>query len=155
MAFSFTVSAVIPASPEAIYDAWLDGKQHALMTGGGPASASKRVGGSFTAWDGYISGRNLELKPGKRILQSWRSTEFAAVDPDSTIDVTLKKTARGTRVTLRHANVPDGQDGYKTGWRDFYFAPMKSYFAGLAKAAPKRRARKPAKAARARTKKAR
>jgi len=128
MTFAFTVSAVIPATAQDIYDAWLDGKRHARMTGTDNASASARVGGRFTAWDGYINGRNLKLVPGRRIVQAWRTTEFSDSDPDSQIEVTLAKTARGTRVTLRHSNVPDGQTGYKSGWVQFYFEPMKTYF---------------------------
>jgi activator of HSP90 ATPase len=126
----FTVSATIPASPREIYDAWLDGRRHSAMTGA-RATASTRVGGRFSAWDGYASGRNLELDPGRRIVQSWRTTDFAASDPDSTVTVTLAPATGGTKVTLVHAGLTgDGAD-YKTGWRDYYFTPMKAYFAGL------------------------
>ena len=71
MTLEFTVSAIIPASPETIYEAWLDSDGHTKMTGS-PAHATANVGGAFDAWDGYISGKNLELKPGERIVQSWR-----------------------------------------------------------------------------------
>lgn len=133
MTFAFTVSATIPASPKAIYDAWLDGKRHGAMNGGGKATGSTKVGGKFTAWDGYIDGRNLELVPGKRIVQSWRTTQFTDKDADSQIAVTLAKVAGGTKLTLRHSNVPDGHDGYKSGWKTHYFAPMKAYFGAQAK----------------------
>ena len=63
------VTATIPASPKQIYDAWLNSKAHGKMTGS-KATASVKTGGKFTAWDNYISGKNLELIPGKRILQS-------------------------------------------------------------------------------------
>jgi uncharacterized protein YndB with AHSA1/START domain len=133
MTFAFTVSATIPASPTAIYEAWLDGKQHGKMNGGGKATASTRIGGKFTAWDGYINGTNIELVPAKRIVQSWRTTQFTDQDPDSRITITLAKAARGTKVTLRHANVPDGHDGYKSGWKSHYFEPMKAHFAAARK----------------------
>ena len=81
MSFKFTVSDIIPAKPRAIYDAWLDSKAHGLMSGG-KAKASAKVGAAFTAWDNYISGTNLELMRGKRIVQSWRSAEFAAGDQE-------------------------------------------------------------------------
>ena len=136
MTFAFTVSAVIPATPKQIFEAWLSGRQHSAMTGS-PASGSARVGGKFTAWDGYITARNLALTPGRRIVQAWRTTAFSDTDADSKIEVTLAKTARGTRVTLRHSDVPDGHDGYKSGWRDFYFEPMKTYFGAQAKASEK------------------
>ena len=56
---------------------------------GAKAKASKKVGAAFSAWDGYIVGKNVELVPGKRIVQSWRTSEFGPNDPDSTITVTL------------------------------------------------------------------
>jgi uncharacterized protein YndB with AHSA1/START domain len=129
MTFAFTVSATIPVSPKEIYDAWLDGKQHGSMNGGGKTTASTKIGGKFTAWDGYIAGKNLELVPGKRIVQSWRTTQFTDKDSDSQITVTLAKAPGGTKVTLRHSTVPDGHDGYKSGWKSHYFEPMKAYFA--------------------------
>ncbi|MGO9324602.1 MAG: SRPBCC domain-containing protein [Terracidiphilus sp.] len=134
MAHGFTVSATIPASPKAVYDAWLSSEGHAAMTGAG-AKVSARVGGAFTAWDGYISGKNLKLKPGKQIVQSWRTTEFAASDPDSQIEVLLEKARGGTKLTLHHTNIPGGQSDYKSGWRDCYFEPVKKYFKANAKPA--------------------
>lgn len=92
------------------------------------AKVSARVGGAFTAWDGYISGKNLKLVPGRRIVQSWRTTEFAAADPDSQIDVSLEPAPGGTKLTLHHTNVPDGHTTYRSGWRTCYFEPMKKYF---------------------------
>ena len=134
MSIQFTVSATIPATPKQVYDAWLSSKGHTQMTEAA-AKASARVGGAFTAWDGYISGKNLKLKPGKQIVQSWRTTEFAASDPDSQIEVLLEKAPRGTKLTLRHTNVPDGHTTYRTGWRTHYFEPMKKYFKAKAKPA--------------------
>jgi activator of HSP90 ATPase len=123
----FTVSDVIPASPQAIYDAWLDSRGHGKMTGA-KAKASTKVGGDFSASDGYATGKNLELEPGKRIVQSWRTTDFAASDPDSKITITLAPAGSGTKITLLHTRVPDGHEEVKVGWRDYYFEPMKEYF---------------------------
>jgi len=130
MSLAFSVSDVIPASPQAIYDAWLDSKGHADMTGGKPATCSTAVGGAFTVWDGYIVGRNLALAPGKRIVQSWRTRKFTAADPDSEIEVLLDPIGNATRVTVNHRNVPDGHTSYRDGgWQRSYFEPMKVYFA--------------------------
>ena len=123
------LSASFPVSPKRIYDAWLNGKEHGSMTGA-KATASIKIGGKFTAWDGYISGMNLELVPNKRILQSWRSTEFPKDHLDSYLLVKLEDVKGGTKVTLVHSEVPAGQGAsYKKGWKDFYFKPMKKYFA--------------------------
>jgi activator of HSP90 ATPase len=129
MTYSFQLAAEIPASPEAIYDAWLDSSGHSAMTGG-QASASNLVEAGFTAWDGYIRGRNLELVRGRRIVQSWRTSEFSDADPDSVLTLILTPTKAGAHLTLEHSNVPDGHKSYENGgWEDNYFAPMKRYFA--------------------------
>lgn len=131
MAFDFTVSDVVPASSRDVYDAWLDSTGHAAITGGQPARISAVEGGPFTVWNGYISGRNLALDPGRRIVQSWRTTKFAPADADSQIEVLLEPVPGGTRVTVRHTNVPDGHTSYRDGgWQKNYFAPMKRFFAG-------------------------
>jgi len=131
MAIAFTLSDIIPAAPRQIYDAWLDGGAHTAMTGSA-AAASATEGASFTAWGGYISGRNLTLEPDRRIVQSWRTTRFTADDPDSQIEVLLEPAADGTRVTLHHTNVPDGHTGYQSGgWQEHYFEPMKRYFGAM------------------------
>jgi activator of HSP90 ATPase len=134
MAHEFTVTATIPATPREVYDAWLSSKGHAAMTGSG-ARGSARLGGKFTAWDGYIMAKNLKLVPGKRIVQAWRTTEFSAADPDSQIEVSLEKAPGGTKLTLRHTKIPDGHTTYDSGWRDCYFEPMKAYFSDAKKKA--------------------
>ena len=129
MTYDFKLSCTLPATARAVYDAWLDSAAHGAMTGGA-AKIAKRVGGPYSAWDGYIAGKTLELIPGKRIVQSWRTSEFAAGDPNSTITVELEPTKGGTRLTLTHSGVPDGQTSYENGgWQDNYFTPMKAYFA--------------------------
>jgi len=127
MTQSFTVSDLIPASPEAIYKAWLDSEGHSNMTGS-PARASAQVGETFDAWDGYISGTNRELEPGKRILQAWRTTEFAPSDPDSRVEIIFEAAGGGTKITIHHSDLPEDGDQYLQGWIDYYFQPMKEYF---------------------------
>jgi len=122
------VIASIPASPKQIYDAWLSSKEHSKMTGS-KATSSAKLNGKFTAWDNYISGKNLELIPDKRILQSWRTTEFSKDDLDSHLLIKIEEVKDGSKVTLVHSEIPAGQSAaYKKGWSDFYFKPMKTYF---------------------------
>ncbi len=125
---AFTVTATITASPQTVYSAWLSSKGHTDMTGG-TAKCSAQAGGAFTAWDGYITGKNLELVAGEKIVQTWRTTEFLDDDPDSQIELTLAQSESGTKLTLKHTGIPAGQGGdYKSGWTEFYFTPMKAYF---------------------------
>ena len=129
MSYDFELNCDLPAPPEAVYAAWLSSEGHSAMTGG-EAEISDVVGAPYTAWDGYIEGRNLELVQFSRIVQSWRTSEFADSDADSTVTVELTPIKEGTRLTLSHLGAPDGQTSYEThGWRKFYFEPMKAYFA--------------------------
>jgi uncharacterized protein YndB with AHSA1/START domain len=130
MALSFTVSAEIPAPKEAIYEAWLDSKQHAAMTNTGEAVAGIKVGDKFMAHDGYITGTNKELVPYHKIVQIWRTVEFMDDEEDSIIEVTLEDKNGGTLVTLTHSNLPPHGKQYERGWVTHYFEPMKVYFEG-------------------------
>ena len=129
MSYDFTLTATIPATPQEIYDAWLDAEAHAAMTGGTVTRASGKIGGAFDAWNGYIDGTNVALEPGRRIVQAWRTTRFADDDPDSRMEVILEPVEGGTLLTLNHTDVPDGHDGYRDGgWENNYFKPMRAYF---------------------------
>lgn len=87
MPYNFTLTTLIPASPQEIYEAWLDSVTHSEMTGN-EASMSDEIGAEVSAHDGYISGSNLELVPGERIVQAWRTTEFGDEHLDFVITVT-------------------------------------------------------------------
>ena len=60
------------ASPRRIYEALLDSKKFTAFSGGRAAEIHREVGGSFSIFAGHIVGRNLELIPGRRIVQAWR-----------------------------------------------------------------------------------
>lgn len=125
---SFELSVVLPASPEQVYKAWLSSEEHSAFTGS-QAVIEPEVGGKYTAWDGYILGKTLTLEPHHRILQAWRTTEFPADSPDSKLEISLKAVKGGTKLTLVHTEIPEGQaEEYLQGWRDYYFSPMKEYF---------------------------
>lgn len=94
----------------------------------GIAFTSDKVGNTFTAWDGYISGKNLELEPYTKIVQSWRSSQFEENEKDSQIEILLKENDGETELTLIHSNVPESGEHYKKGWDEHYFHPMKVYF---------------------------
>jgi activator of HSP90 ATPase len=128
MTDSFSVSHVLPATPEQIYEAWLDTDDHSEMTGA-PATCDPKVGGAFTAWEGYIEGTNVALEPFSRIVQRWRTLEFPVEAPDSLVEIVLEASNGGTIMTINHSEIPEGQgDSYKVGWGDHYFGPMSAHF---------------------------
>ena len=123
----FEIKEMFDATPAEVYHSWLDSESHTQMTGG-VANCSKRVGASFSAWDGYITGENIELVKDEKIVQTWRTSEFSEADEDSLLTIILKNVSGGTELTLIHTNIPEGQTQYKEGWVDNYFLPMKAFF---------------------------
>jgi uncharacterized protein YndB with AHSA1/START domain len=131
MPYTYTLTSVIPATPQQVYEAWLDSLAHSEMTGG-EAEMSTEIGAEVSAWDGYITGSNLELVPGERIVQSWRTGEFDEEHENSIVTITLEPVEEGTLLTLVHSNVPDQHRSYEEGgWESQYFEPMRAYFARL------------------------
>lgn len=125
------VEGLIPATPERIYAAWLDADSHTAMTGAA-ATCDPRLGGAFTAWDGYISGYNLELEPHQRIVQAWRTVQFPDNDADSRLEITIIAEGEGTRIRFLHTGIPAGQGAlYEKGWVEHYLDPMQVWARGL------------------------
>jgi uncharacterized protein YndB with AHSA1/START domain len=140
------LTAVLPASADRIYAAWLDSGEHSRMTGE-KAAVDPRVGGEHSAWDGYIEGKILELEPGRRIVQSWRTSDFPLGAGDSRLEVHLLDVPGGCEVTIIHTEIPEGQGAqYESGWRAHYFEPMQKYF-GKPKPKKKVAPKKPKKVA--------
>jgi len=118
-------SATFKATPHQVYEALMDSRQHARFTGDA-ASISRKVGGKIMAYGGYITGANLELASDKKIVQTWRASDW----PEGHISkVTFRMTAvkGGTRLTFTHSGVPDEQfEAIKRGWIEHYWTPMKA-----------------------------
>ena len=66
MSIEFEVSERFPGSPESLFNAWLNSEEHTAMTGA-QAFASETITGEYSAWDGYITGRNIDLQSGERL----------------------------------------------------------------------------------------
>ena len=128
MSDSIKQTVTLPTNPKTIYSAWLSSDKHSAFTNS-KAVIEKKVGSSFSAHDGYITGKIELLHMNKRIVHTWRTTDFSEEDQDSTLEVILEKVEKGTKITLVHSNLPeDSGKTYRKGWRDHYFKPMKEYF---------------------------
>ncbi len=118
----------IPAAPAEVYDAFLDAKKHTAFTGS-KATCVPKVGGKISAWDGYISGKNLTLVKGKRIVQEWITTDWEEGYPPSILDLSFAPKGRGTELTMIHSEVPASlASGFSVGWKDHYWTHLKRYF---------------------------
>jgi activator of HSP90 ATPase len=121
-------TVTIPASPKKVYQAYTDPKKHATFTGN-KATGKPVEGGKFTAWDGYIFGKFLELNEDKRVVQEWTTTDWIEGYPASKLELTFKAVAEGTKITMIHSDVPKEQaDEIAEGWNEFYWNPLKKYF---------------------------
>jgi uncharacterized protein YndB with AHSA1/START domain len=129
MTDSLKMETLIPnASAQQVYEAWMDSRKHAEFTND-TADIQPELGGSFTIGSGYITGRNLELEPFRRIVQAWRTTEFPDAAPDSWLEVVLEDSPEGCNLTLNQKNLPEDQvESYRGGWQEYYFEPLQNYF---------------------------
>jgi uncharacterized protein YndB with AHSA1/START domain len=122
------VSTTIPTAPTTLYLAWISSEQHTAMTGG-VAKIDSQVGSKFSAWDGYITGKLITLDLGRRIVMSWRTTDFPRDATDSRVEIHFEALGGSTRVTILHTEIPEGQsEKYRQGWNDHYFNPMRTHF---------------------------
>ncbi len=121
-------TVTLPAAPKVVYEALMSSEEHSTFTSS-EARISRRVGGKFTAGDGYITGKNLALVPGKKIVQAWRGDEDGwPEDHFSTATFALAAVGKKTRLTFTQTDVPaDHADAIAQGWKDFYWEPLREY----------------------------
>lgn len=116
-------------TPAKVYRALIDSSEHAKFTGA-PAEIGADVGNAWSAYGGKISGRQVELVDGVRIVQTWRAGNW----PDgvhSVVRFELKPDGKGTKLVLDHDAVAEDQvqhlDG---GWPKMYWEPLRKYLEG-------------------------
>jgi activator of HSP90 ATPase len=115
------------ARPGQVYEILMDSKKHADLTGS-PADISRDAGGGFNIYDGYITGKNIELVQDKKIVQEWRAEEDCwPQEHFSILSITLEKASGGTKLVLEQEKVPqECADDIEKGWHDFYLNPLKN-----------------------------
>jgi activator of HSP90 ATPase len=112
------------ASPHDVYEMLMNATQHSHFTGAS-ARISRKVGGAFSVYDGYATGKNLTLIKDKKIVQTWRTTEWEE-GHYSTVEFLLSPSRRGCILTFTQKDVPlDQYAALQQGWKDYYWTPMK------------------------------
>jgi uncharacterized protein YndB with AHSA1/START domain len=127
---------VFKASRKRVYEALTDAKQFdkvvqlsaavksGMVSGATPTEISREVGGAFSLFGGYISGRHVELVPNERIVQAWRTGNW---NPGvySIVKFALTEQGSGTKLVLDHAGFPEGDGQHLAdGWKANYFEPL-------------------------------
>jgi uncharacterized protein YndB with AHSA1/START domain len=120
-------TVTIAASPKRVFAALIDEKKHATFTGN-PAKISRKAGGAFSCYGGYLEGFNLELVASKRIVQAWRSKNWPA-GTYSIVTFALSRMAGGrTRLSFTQLGVPASDVKAKAaGWHKAYWKLLKAY----------------------------
>jgi activator of HSP90 ATPase len=122
------ISSTFDANAAFLYKFFLDSKLHTEVTES-KAAINNKIGGSFTAWDGYIKGEIVSLEKNKKIIQKWRTTEFNKNDKDSTLEITIEEINKNkSKLILKHSEIPEGtEEEYKNGWKEYYIKPLKEF----------------------------
>lgn len=114
----------INAAPEVVFDVLVSSEKFREMTGGREAAISSEAGGAVSLFDGAISARNIELVPGKRVVQAWRSNDW----PEglySIVRFELSQAGRSTELVFDQAGHPDeATEMLSGGWHQMYWEPM-------------------------------
>jgi activator of HSP90 ATPase len=131
----------LDASPQRVYQVLTSTKDFDSVTrlsdgavllnaaGAKPTSISTEVGGSFTLFGGYITGRHLEMLPNERLVQAWRAGSFK---PGGFSIAAFYLTAEGgkTRLNFEHRGFPNGNGtSLAQGWHVHYWEPLAKYLA--------------------------
>lgn len=117
--------AMFNASPHDVYEMLMDSKRHSAFCDS-KAKISRKVGGKFTAYDGWIEGKNLKLVKDKEIVQTWREEDWPK-GHYSTVKFLLKRSGNSTKLMFSHKGIPEKR--YKdisSGWKEFYWERMKA-----------------------------
>ena len=120
---------LLNANPKRVYEALTDADQFAAVTGGAPTQIASGPGGAFSCFGGMITGRNVELVPGERVVQAWRAGNWPA-GVYSIVRFELKSEGAATRLVFDQAGFPpDQQPRLEGGWLKMYWEPLRKYLA--------------------------
>jgi activator of HSP90 ATPase len=124
------MAASLPASPDKLFDMYLDAAAHAAFTGL-PVTIQPRAGGVFRAFDGMLSGTILHIEPKSLIVQTWRSANWPLTAMNSVLTLWFWPAPDGARIELVQVNVPEEDfAGVSQGWERYYWTPWHNYLIG-------------------------
>jgi len=125
--------ALIAAPPQRVFELLTSSALFGAATGM-PAQVTAREGESFSAFGGRVEGRQVELVPGRRVVQAWR---FGAAHPTpwepgvySMVRFSLEPMGAGTRLVIDHTGIPaEWIEHIAGGYPTFYQEPIARFFA--------------------------
>jgi activator of HSP90 ATPase len=119
---------VIKANRKRVYEALTDEGQFRKISGGMDTKISREAGGAFSLFGGVITGRHIELVPGERVVQAWRS-EWAPGEY-SIARFALNEQGSDTKIVFDHTGFPQGKaEHLASGWKAHYWDGLAQFFA--------------------------
>jgi activator of HSP90 ATPase len=106
-----------------------DGAVLLNATGAKPTSISIDVGGPFTLFGGYVTGRHLEMLPNERLVQAWCAASWK---PGDFSIAAFYLTAEGgkTKLNFEHRGFPNSEGAVLAhGWHSHYWEPLAEFLA--------------------------
>src|SRR3984885_2363989 len=128
-------SAYFKVTPKQVYNTLLSSNAFSACTKksfdmftASSAKIDSVVGGTFSLFDGHITGRILELVPVQRILEAWRVVDWPA-GVYSIARFEIKPDGSGTQLIFDHIGFPEGlKEHLATGWQQHYWDALTKYF---------------------------
>jgi activator of HSP90 ATPase len=122
-------------SPQQLYETLLSSSRFSACTkksfdifSSTSANIESTVGGAFSAFDGHIIGRIVELVPNQRIVEAWRVVDWPA-GVYSIVKFEFKQQGTGTELIFDHIGFPEGLKEHLTnGWQQHYWDALTKYF---------------------------
>ncbi len=113
-------------SPQDIYGLLTSEKKFAEITDAS-AKIDARVGGNFSVWNDYATGKFNKLIAGKEIIQSWRASDWPD-GAESKVTITLTAKGDGCMLHFTQTGVPEEfAKDIEQGWQDYYWSLMQKY----------------------------
>ena len=127
MAKNVILAASFPATPDRLFDMYLDSQTHSAFTGAA-VTIEPRPGASFRAFDGMLTGTMLHIGPKRLIVQTWRSANWPTEAMDAVLTLSFWPEGDAARIELVHVNVPDEDfAGVSQGWEKYYRTPWRAH----------------------------
>jgi len=128
---TFTQQESLPARPATVFKALTDSKVQTVWTNA-KATGQGSVGSKFTMFNGFITGQYLDLQPGRRILEEWRTRGWPRGAPPSIVEITLEEKGEETTVITVQSLVPSGRiEAIASIWRDRYWRLLRTYLENM------------------------
>jgi len=124
---SFTVKDKFYCSGMDLFECFLHpGRVRAYA--GGDSQIGMKTGDKFKMFGGSVEGENLEIVPGKKIVQKWRFSSWPA-NHYSTVTIDIDEKGGKSNLTLTQKDVPDSdKDRAEGGWNENFFKRIKGIF---------------------------